>query len=216
MLAGLIVFIGVMAYYSMQFQAKREQAKQEINLNEKSVDVEGNATNETTETAPATKQTTQTTETTTSKETTETMTQATMAYDGKTKLTWPVVGNVLLPYSVDTTIYFESLDQYRVNKGIVIEAKAGTNVKALKQAKVDEIRKDNEFGQVVLLDLGNEYTALYGQMKNLTVKEGDVVSKGQVIGQVATPTDYYTLEGANLYLQLEKSKKTVNPISYLN
>ncbi|MDD3746562.1 MAG: M23 family metallopeptidase [Anaerostipes sp.] len=130
-------------------------------------------------------------------------------------MTWPVVGNVILPYSVDTTVYFESLDQYRVNKGILIEAKAGTDVKALKNARVEEIRKNAEFGQMVVLNLGNEYTALYGQMKNLTVKEGDFVSKGQVIGQVAKPTDYYTLEGANLYLQLEKSKKTMNPISYL-
>ncbi|MGI6501933.1 MAG: peptidoglycan DD-metalloendopeptidase family protein [Anaerostipes sp.] len=208
MIAGFVLFLGIMTYYSMQFQAKRQQAKQEINLNEKSVDVEGKATNKTTET---TEETTQEKEKAESK---QTMNQ-TVTYNGKTKMTWPVVGNVILPYSVDTTVYFESLDQYRVNKGILIEAKAGTDVKALKNARVEEIRKNAEFGQMVVLNLGNEYTALYGQMKNLTVKEGDFVSKGQVIGQVAKPTDYYTLEGANLYLQLEKSKKTMNPISYL-
>ena len=57
-----------------------------------------------------------------------------------------------MPYSVDSTIYFESLDQYRVNKGMMIEAKEGMAVKTPKNAKVEEIRKTEEYGQTVLLD----------------------------------------------------------------
>ena len=42
---------------------------------------------------------------------------------------------------VNSTIYFESLDQYRINKGILIEAKEGDEVKAVRKAKVREIKK---------------------------------------------------------------------------
>ena len=78
-----------------------------------------------------------------------------------------------------------------------------------------EIRNTAEYGQTVTMDLGSGYTATYGQMKDLTVKTGDTVEKGQVIGKVAAPTSYYTLEGTNLYFQLEKDKKSVDPAKYL-
>ena len=54
-----------------------------------------------------------------------------VTYNGTSKLTWPIKGNIILPYSVNSTIYFESLDQYRINKGILIEAKEGDEVKAV-------------------------------------------------------------------------------------
>ena len=41
------------------------------------------------------------------------------------------------------------------------------------------------------------------------------MTKNQILGKVAAPTDCFTLEGANVYLQMEKDKKTINPTSYL-
>lgn len=207
MIVAFVLFLGVMAYYSVSFKEKRDLAKQEVKLDE-SVDVANSATQGTTQA------TTASTDTAAETETTETMKQS-ISYNGTTKLSWPLTGNILMPFSVETTVYFESLDQYRTSKGILIEAKEGTTVKAVKSAKIAEIRKTAEYGQTVLLDLGGGYTALYGQMKDLSVKEGDTVAKGQVIGKVASPTDYYTLEGTNLYLQMEKDKKPVNPTKYL-
>lgn len=207
MIVGFVFFLGVMAYYSVSFKEKRDLAKQEVKLDE-SVGVANSATQGTTQatTASAT--------TASEAKTTETMQQS-VTYNGTTKLSWPVTGNILMPFSVNSTVYFESLDQYRTNKGILIEAKEGASVKAVKHAKVAEIRKTAEYGQTILLDLGSGYTALYGQMKEFTVKVGDTVEKGQVIGKVASPTDYYTLEGTNVYLQMEKDKKPINPTKYL-
>ena len=102
------------------------------------------------------------------------------------------------------------MQQFILNLLISIEL-----VKAVKRAEVEEIRKTPEYGKTVLMDLGNGYSALYGQVKDLAVKEGDIVEKGQVIGKVAAPSDYYTLEGTNLYFQMEKDKKSVDPLKYL-
>lgn len=209
MIIGFVLFLGVMAYYSVRFKEKRELARQEVEL-EQSVDVGNSATQASTETGTAT----EATEASEEEEAAQTMEQS-VTYDGKTKLTWPVTGNVLLPYSTEATVYFETLDQYRTNPGILIEAKENMSVKTVKQAKVTEIRNTAEYGQTVTMDLGSGYTATYGQMKDLTVKTGDTVEKGQVIGKVAAPTSYYTLEGTNLYFQLEKDKKSVDPAKYL-
>lgn len=211
MIVLFVLFLGVMAYYSATFRQKRDQAKQEINLEDRSVGVNNSATSKTTKTSTADKkETTIKTQTKTKRTISESVT-----YNGTSKLTWPVKGNIILPYSVNSTIYFESLDQYRINKGILIEAKEGDEVKAVKRAKVREIRKSAEYGQTMLLDLGNEYTVLYGQLKDIKVKEGTFVNAGEVIAKVAQPTSYYTLEGTNLYLQMEKNKKSVDPLKYL-
>lgn len=208
MIVGFVLFLGVMAYYSVKFKEKRELAKQEVEL-EDSVGAANSATEATTE-APSTEEATETT----TEEAAQTIGQQ-ISYDGKTKLSWPITGNVILPNSTDETVYFETLDQYRTNPGILIEAKEGASVKAVKQAEVTEVRNSSEYGQTVVMDLGSGYTAMYGQMKDLTVKAGDTVEKGQIIGKVAAPTSYYTLEGTNLYFQMEKDKKSVDPSKYL-
>ena len=60
-------------------------------------------------------------------------------------------------------------------------------MKAVRKAKVREIKKSAEYGQTVLMDLGNEYTVLYGQLKDIRVKEGTMVNAGEVIAKVAKP-----------------------------
>lgn len=203
-----VFFLGIMAYYSATFRQRRDQAKQEVRLEEKTIGANNSATkeNETT----ATKQT----KPTITQKTERTMSEG-MTYNGTSKLLWPRKGNIILPYSAKSTIYFESLDQYRINKGILIEAKQGDEVKAVRRAKVREIKKSAEYGQTILMDLGNEYTVFYGQLKDIKVKEGTMVNAGDVIAKVAEPTSYYTLEGTHLYFQMEKDKKTVDPLKYL-
>ena len=199
MIIGFVFFLGIMAYYSATFRQRRDQAKQEVRLEEESIGANNSATQEKTKTTTQDKKETETTA-----QMKRTMSES-VTYNGTSKLTWPIKGN----------INFESLDQYRINKGILIEAKEGDEVKAVRKAKVREIKKSAEYGQTVLMDLGNEYTVLYGQLKDIRVKEGTMVNAGEVIAKVAEPTSYYTLEGTNLYFQMEKDKKSVDPLKYL-
>ena len=54
------------------------------------------------------------------------------------------------------------------------------------------------------MDLGDGYLLTYAQLTDITVEEGDYVSMGDVLGSVATPTKYYTLEGSNLYVSMSR------------
>ena len=135
--------------------------------------------------------------------------------DGDT-LAWPIVGNVLINYSMDKTVYFPTLEQYKYNPAIIIAAVEGETVTAAANGKVRSIRKDPELGNVIVMELGNGYELTYGQIKDITVSEGGFVNRGEIIGNVAAPTKYYTVEGCNVYFKLTKDGAPINPMSKLN
>lgn len=131
------------------------------------------------------------------------------------KMLWPHRGNIVLDYSMDSTIYFPTLEQYKCNPGLVIQADISEPVYAPANARVLETGMNEEIGNFVVLDLGNEYTAICGQLKEVPVCEGEYLEKGQFLGYVAEPTKYYTIEGSNVYFQVKHQEKAVDPLDYL-
>ena len=133
----------------------------------------------------------------------------------ESRMLWPVEGNVLLDYSMDSTIYFPTLDQYKCNPGLVIQGEVSTPVCAPANARVLATGVNEEIGSFVTLDLGNEYTLVCGQLKELAVTKGEYLEKGQLMGYLAEPTKYYTVEGSNLYMEMMHQSTTVDPLDYL-
>ena len=43
---------------------------------------------------------------------------------------WPVNGNILLDYNMDQTVYFPTLDQYKLSPAIAVQAAEGAPVLA--------------------------------------------------------------------------------------
>ena len=142
--------------------------------------------------------------------------QPTVAYDDSTPLTWPVAGTVLLDYSMDATVYFPTLDQYKYNPALIISAQTGGQVVASAKGVVESIDVNEETGTTLTLNLGNDYELVYGQLKEVTAAVGDVVEPGQLLGYVSEPTKYYCEEGSNLYFGMKKSGEPVDPFLYLD
>ncbi len=132
-------------------------------------------------------------------------------------LMWPVQGNVIMNYSMDHTIYFATLMQYKCNPALIIDAEPGTEVKAAATGIVTEIDLDNEeTGITVTMDIGNGYSVVYGQLaQDMSLKAGDLVNEGEVIGTVSAPTKYYSVEGSNLYFMVKEDDQTINPMLLL-
>ena len=80
---------------------------------------------------------------------------------------------------------------------------------------VYSIDNNAQTGTTVTMELGNGYQAVYGQLKDLTVAEGDTVKEGEVIGNISAPTKYYSVEGPNLYFAMKKDGVPVDPFEYL-
>ena len=136
-------------------------------------------------------------------------------FSDTSSLSWPVRGNVVLNYSMDSTIYFPTLDQYKCNPGMVIQGDISEPVYAPANARVVSVGNSEEIGTYLTLDLGNEYSVICGQLKEVAAVEGEYLEKGQLIGYVAEPTKYYTVEGSNLYLEMLHKDSPVDPLDYL-
>lgn len=136
-------------------------------------------------------------------------------FDGSSKLLWPVSGNVLLNYSMDKTVYFSTLDQYKYNPALVIAGAEGDQVICGAPGIVKSIDKTAQTGTTVNVDLGNGYELFYGQLKEVPVKAGDYVEAKTVLGYVSQPTKYYSVEGSNVYFEMRKDGQPVNPMEYL-
>lgn len=131
------------------------------------------------------------------------------------KMNWPIQGNVLLDYSMESTIFFPTLEQYKCNPGVVIQSDVSTPVTAPADARVMEIGSNEEIGNFVVFDLGNEYTAICGQLKELQVAENEYIEQGQLLGYVAEPTKYYSVEGTNVFFELKHQDKAIDPLDFM-
>lgn len=138
-----------------------------------------------------------------------------LEYNGEQNLVWPVTGNVILPYSMDTTVYYQTMDAYKCNPGILIEASEGDDVFAAYEGIISSIEETKEYGTVVTVTMGNGYEAKYGQLMNVCVSEGDMVSVSQTLAEVAPVSSYFVEEGTNLYFQISKDGEPVNPMDLI-
>ncbi|MGN0367813.1 MAG: peptidoglycan DD-metalloendopeptidase family protein [Wujia sp.] len=136
-------------------------------------------------------------------------------FDGTSTLVWPVEGEVILPFNMESTVYFKTLDSYRCNPGILLAAKEGTNVLAAYEGVVDSVYDDPQHGTTVVVEMGNGFQAIYGQLMNVCVAEEDAISTAQPIGEVGPVTSYYKEEGTHAYFELQKDGKPVNPLQYM-
>ena len=142
--------------------------------------------------------------------------QPALTFSDSDTLVWPVVGNILINYSMDKTVYFPTLQQYKYNPAVIIQANEGDLITAASAGKVISVFTDPQLGNGITMELGGGYEATYGQLRNILVSEGSYVAAGDIIAEVAAPTKYYSVEGTNVYFKLTKDGEPVNPLTKLN
>ena len=136
------------------------------------------------------------------------------AFDESNKLAWPVLGQIVLDYNMDETIFFKSLGMYKCNPAIIIQSEVGTNVAAAASGIVTDVANLSETGTTVTVSIGNGYETTTGLIENVNLKKGDKVVAGQLIGTVASPSAYYIEEGPGVYFKLTQYGEPINPDTY--
>lgn len=140
---------------------------------------------------------------------------AKLSFSEDTLMEWPVEGGILRDYNMNQTVYYATLDQYKLSPSIIVDAEEGDPVTCSVKGKVYSVNEDAQTGTTLTMEIGNGYQAIYGQLKDVTVQKGDTVEKGTVIGYINKPTRYYSREGSNLYFAMKKNGEPVDPIVYL-
>ncbi|MDE7203019.1 MAG: M23 family metallopeptidase [Lachnospiraceae bacterium] len=142
----------------------------------------------------------------------ELITETPLYFSEEDSLALPIIGDVLLDYSMDKAVYHPTMQQYRYNPALVVAASEGQDITAAADGIVSDVYYDSQTGNTIRFDLGNGYMLTYGQLDNISVNVGDKVSAGDIVGKVAKPTIYYTEEGTNIYYKLTKDGEPVDPL----
>ncbi len=115
-----------------------------------------------------------------------------------------------------TSKYGPRIDPFKKTKafhaGIDFGGRIGDNIYATGNGVVKTSGVDRGYGKFILVDHGHGYRTLYAHLSKRSVKRGDKVSRGQVIGLLGN-TGRST--GPHLHYEVHKNKKTVNPMKYL-
>lgn len=153
----------------------------------------------------------------------ETMADAEAAYAplegltflGMEEVSMPVMGNTILPYSMDTTVYYKTLGLYRCNPGMLLQAPVGADVVSIWHGQVTDIQDSKEYGRMVTVNLGSGYEMIYGQLQDVRVAVGDEVYQDTILGTVAEPTAYYQEEGSHVFFEVKKDGTPIDPLDIL-
>ena len=133
-------------------------------------------------------------------------------FSDEDSLALPIIGDVLLDYSMDKAVYHTTMQQYRYNPSLVVAATEGQDITAAADGIVSDVYYDSQTGNTIRFDLGNGYMLTYGQLDSIALNPGDRVSAGDIVGKVAKPTIYYTEEGTHISYKLTKDGKPVDPL----
>ena len=91
--------------------------------------------------------------------------------------------------------------------GIDIAVNEGTVFVASMEGKVTFVSSEGGYGNHVYIE-NNDITTVYAHCKTIYVKEGDVISQGQQIGEVGQTGN---ATGPHLHFEIRKENRVVNP-----
>lgn len=131
------------------------------------------------------------------------------------RMLFPCGQAVLNGYS-QTAVYSKTMDDWRAHTAIDYAAEKGTTVVSVWDGTVTKVYKDTLWGYTVeILHDGNIYSVYKNLKKNISVKEGDKVTKGQAIGKVGDSAAVEKREEPHLHFELWTNGETINPESYI-
>ena len=122
---------------------------------------------------------------------------------------------VLKDASIDKLVYMSSLNMWKTHNGIDLAMEQDSVVKSVYSGKVKRVEQSTLEGVIVTVDLNNGMTAIYKSLSSASVKDGDKVENGSVIGVVGTMLSEND-EGVHLHLELKKDGSYVNPADYID
>lgn len=126
----------------------------------------------------------------------------------KGKLPWPVDGPVVGRFGKQYHPVYKNLE-LPPNNGVDVAVPRGTDVNVVFKGVVSQVFVMPGYNQCVLISHGNYFT-FYCKLKTVTVKAGDKVGTGDVIGKVDT------INGeTQLHFEVWQNTKPQNPETWL-
>lgn len=92
--------------------------------------------------------------------------------------------------------------------GLDFPAPVGTAVEATADGIVERVGDNGGYGLAVIVRNNGDYTTIYGHLRDASVREGEVVSRGQVVGHVGSSG---RSTGPHVHYEVRRDGRPVNP-----
>ena len=124
-------------------------------------------------------------------------------------LDWPVRGTIAVTFGRHRHPKF---DAWTVSNGVEIAAPDGTPVAAVYGGRVVFARWFADYGNMAVIDHGDEVLTLYARLRSILVRVGDVVSTGDKVGLVGIGPGETE---PSLYFEVRDHQKASDPMTWL-
>jgi septal ring factor EnvC (AmiA/AmiB activator) len=125
------------------------------------------------------------------------------------RLPWPTEGRIVTGFGARVHPRFGTRT---FRNGVDIEAAVGRDVTAVHAGHVVYTGWFKGYGNLIIVDHGNEYYTLYAHIADIEAKEGEDVRQGQRIGTVG---DTGSLAGPRLYFEVRYQGRALDPEQWL-
>lgn len=130
--------------------------------------------------------------------------------------TWPVNGELIREYAIETLAYDPTMGDWRSHDGIDIACSVGTQVKAPAGGTVIDLYTDDMMGMTVSILHADGVVSVCSNLAVVpTVEIGDTVRTGDIIGSVGESAIAESEQAPHLHLSMSKNGVSVDPLSYL-
>ena len=137
-------------------------------------------------------------------------------YETARAFVWPVIGEVEMPYSVDTLVYDSTMGDWRTHDGVDIAGPLGEKVMAAASGSIVELYSDALYGTTVVIDHGDGLCSVYSNLAEVpVVTVGDAVLAGETIGAIGTTALCEIGETTHLHFAMTLNGESVDPNDYL-
>ncbi|MCQ2450452.1 MAG: M23 family metallopeptidase [Clostridia bacterium] len=117
----------------------------------------------------------------------ETESKEVKTQEPKKEFVLPITGKIIKQYSDTALQYDETFGDMRLHKAIDISCNENDKVVAATSGTVTEVQNTADFLNVVTVDHGDGYTVKYCGLGTVSVKNGDTVGAGVLIGTAKNP-----------------------------
>lgn len=123
---------------------------------------------------------------------------------------------VIRSYSETEPSYSTTLDVWEIHKGLDISAKKGSKIKTIIAGKVTDVYTDDNHGISVKVEGKDKIEVIYSNLDDkVSVKKGQEVKEGDVIGKVGNTTTVESLDSPHVHLTATKNGKSIDPMSLI-
>lgn len=129
------------------------------------------------------------------------------------------IGKSYYDYKADAETQEKSIiyhdNTYMQNSGTDFISDNVFDVVAVLDGSVTDVKEDDTLGKVIEIKHDNGYISIYQSLSEVSVKKGDVITQGQVIGKSGT-NELDKDMGNHLHFELYVNGQVVDPTLYLN